>query len=188
MAVISLDFSSVATWPRAIPSSLAQALTMCSGPSPWAASWERRHVLPSMAISRSGTAARRCRNCVGDPVLEALLKGLGLERHQQPTNAVARGNAVGKRQELLQPIQAIGGPAMDGRRTIAATHHAAHGDHHDIDQQMFAIPGMPGVGERLEVGTDGFDVHPFGCHATHPGMRQAARRAILDRTTVRAPP
>ena len=54
MAVISLDFSSVATWPRAIPSSLAQALTMCSGPSPCAASCDRRQVLPSMATSRSG--------------------------------------------------------------------------------------------------------------------------------------
>ena len=52
--MISLDFSSVATWPRAIPSSLAQALTMCSGPSSRDASWDRRHVLPSMAISRSG--------------------------------------------------------------------------------------------------------------------------------------
>ena len=32
IAVISLDLASVATWPRAIPSSLAQALTICSGP------------------------------------------------------------------------------------------------------------------------------------------------------------
>ena len=38
MAVISLDLSSTATWPNAIPCSLAHALTMCSGPSPWAAS------------------------------------------------------------------------------------------------------------------------------------------------------
>ena len=34
MAVISLDLASVATWPSAIPSSLAQALTMCRGPLP----------------------------------------------------------------------------------------------------------------------------------------------------------
>jgi hypothetical protein len=64
--------------------------------------------------------------------LEALLKGLGLERHQQQTNTIARGNAVGKRQELLQLILAILGPAMDNRRTIAATQHATHRDHHDI--------------------------------------------------------
>ena len=37
MAVISLDLASVATWPSAIPSSLAQALTMCSAPRPLAA-------------------------------------------------------------------------------------------------------------------------------------------------------
>ena len=58
IAVISLDFSSVATWPKAIPSSLAQALTMCSGPRSCDASWDRRFVLPSMAISRSGCCRR----------------------------------------------------------------------------------------------------------------------------------
>ena len=88
MAVISLDFSSVATWPRAIPSSLAQALTMCSGPRPLAASWERRQVLPSMAISRAGPPSSRL-DGLGDPVLEALLEGLGLQRHQQAADAVA---------------------------------------------------------------------------------------------------
>ena len=49
----ALDLASVATWPSAIPSSLAQALTMCSGPSCCDASWDRRHVLPSTAISTS---------------------------------------------------------------------------------------------------------------------------------------
>src|SRR3954453_4201877 len=53
MAVISLDLSWVATWPRAMPSSVAQALTTCSGPSPLPPSWERRQVLPSMAINRA---------------------------------------------------------------------------------------------------------------------------------------
>ena len=96
IAVISLDFSSVATWPRAIPSSLAQALTMCSGPRSCDASCEPRHVLPSMAISRSGSAVVGP-DRVGDPVLEALLKGLGLESDQQPANAIARGDAVGER-------------------------------------------------------------------------------------------
>ncbi len=54
MAVISLDFSPAATWPNAIPCSLAQALTMCNGPRPCVASWDRRSVLPSMATSRTG--------------------------------------------------------------------------------------------------------------------------------------
>ena len=54
IAVISLDFASVATWPKAIPSSLAQVLTMWSAPSSFEASMDRRHVLPSIAISRFG--------------------------------------------------------------------------------------------------------------------------------------
>ena len=72
----------------------------------------------------------------------------------------------------FQPRRLLG-PAMDGRRTIAATQHATHRDHHNIHQQMFTISHMSRVGERLEVRTDRFNVHPFGCHATHPGMRQA---------------
>ena len=88
MAVISLDFSSVATWPRAIPCSLAQALTMCSGPSPWAASWDRRHVLPSMATRRAGPPSSGLQG-VGDPIPEAPLKRLGLEGDEQPADAIA---------------------------------------------------------------------------------------------------
>ena len=78
MAVISLDFSSVATWPRAIPSSLAQALTMWSGPRPCDASWDRRLVLPSMATSRAGPLSSVL-DRVRDPVPEALLERLGLQ-------------------------------------------------------------------------------------------------------------
>jgi hypothetical protein len=84
-----------------------------------------RVVLSSTRFADDGNQSVRTAvvvpNGVGDPVLEALLKGLGLERQQQPTDTVARGNSVGKRQELLQPMLAILGPAMDGRRTIAAT-------------------------------------------------------------------
>ncbi|HEY1190182.1 MAG TPA: hypothetical protein VGE74_21230 [Gemmata sp.] len=49
-----MDFSSVATCPNATPCSVAQALTVCSGPSPCAASWDRRTVFPSIATNRFG--------------------------------------------------------------------------------------------------------------------------------------
>ena len=52
IAVISLHLASVATWPSAIPCSLAQALTMCRAPRPLAPSCEPRQVLPSMATRR----------------------------------------------------------------------------------------------------------------------------------------
>jgi len=52
MAVISLDLSAVATWPRAMPSSLAQALTIWRGPRLWPASCEPQQVLPSIETRR----------------------------------------------------------------------------------------------------------------------------------------
>ena len=52
MAVISFDLASVATCPSAIPSSVAQALTMCRAPRSFARSCDPRQVLPSMATRR----------------------------------------------------------------------------------------------------------------------------------------
>lgn len=51
MAVISLDFSSTATWARTIRFSTAHALTRCKAFFPCTASWERLNVLPSMAMT-----------------------------------------------------------------------------------------------------------------------------------------
>src|SRR5262249_47617517 len=80
---------------------------------------------------------------------------------------------------------------MDGRRAVAAADHAADGDHDDVHQQMFPIPRVPGIGERLEVGTDRFDVDPFGGHARHPGRRPTASprdpRSRPDANAARSP-
>ena len=57
MAVISFDLASVATRPRAMPCSLAQALTMCGLPRSLAKSCDPRQALPSMATRRSGLSA-----------------------------------------------------------------------------------------------------------------------------------
>ena len=166
MAVISLDLASVATWPSAIPSSLAQALTMCRAPRPLAASCDPRQVLPSMATRRSGVVGVG-RDRVGDPGLEAALEGLGLQRHEQATDAVARGDAVGQGEMLGQPGLAVLGPAMDGGGSVAPADDAADGDDGDIDQQVLAIARVPGVGERFEVRADGADIDELG-HGRHP--------------------
>ena len=88
IAVISLDFASVATWPKAIPSSLAQTLTMSNrteffgnvvGP-PTRFAVDRDQPLRATIVSL-GTMCK--------PVLKAPLERLGLQRHQQPTNAIA---------------------------------------------------------------------------------------------------
>jgi hypothetical protein len=48
---------------------------------------------------------------------------------------------------------------MDSRRPLTATDDAANGDHGDIDEEMFAITSMPGIGERFEVRADGADIN-----------------------------
>ena len=168
MAVISLDLASVATWPSAIPSSLAQALTMCSAPRPLA-----RVVRPATGLAVDGDEASGVvgvgRDRVADPGLEAALEGLGLQRHEQAADAVARGDAVGQGEVLGQPGRPMLGPAMDGGGAIAAADDAADGDDDDIDQQVLAIARVPRVGERFEVGADGADIDELG-HGRHPGI------------------
>src|SRR4051794_27838472 len=84
---------------------------------------------------------------VGNPVLKAALKGLGFQSQQEPTNAVARGDAVGQQEILSQPIHLKCGPAMNGRRTLTAAEDAANRNHGDIDEEMFAIACVSGVGK-----------------------------------------
>ena len=96
MAVISLDFASVATWPKAIPSSLAQALTMCSAPSPW-----RRVVRAATGLAVDGDqtvwTAGVGRDRVADPVLEARWNASGLStmsrRRMQSREGMPLGSA-----------------------------------------------------------------------------------------------
>ena len=43
------------------------------------------------------------------------------------------------------------GPAMNSGGAVAATDDAADGDDGNVDQQMFAIPRRPRVGQRFKV-------------------------------------
>jgi hypothetical protein len=43
------------------------------------------------------------RDRVGDPGLKAALEGFGFQHHEEPTNAVTRGDAVGQGEEQSQP-------------------------------------------------------------------------------------
>jgi hypothetical protein len=61
----------------------------------------------------------------------------------------------------------MAGPTMNGGGAIAAAEDAAHGDDDDVAEEVFTIAGVPRVGERLEVTTDGADVDEFG-HEKHP--------------------
>ena len=122
-----------------------------------------------LAVDRHETPGRVGvdRDRVGDPGLKAALEGLGLQRHEQAADAVARGDAVGQVEMLGQPGCPMLGPAMDGGRAVAAADDAAGGDDGDIDQQVFAIPHAPRVGERFEVRADGADVDELG-HERRP--------------------
>lgn len=107
------------------------------------------------------------RDRITDPGLEAALKRLGLQRHEQPSDAVARGDAVGQGEVLGQPGCPMLGPAMDGGGSIAPAEDAADGDDDDIDQEVLAIARVPRIRERFEVGAEGADVDELG-HGRHP--------------------
>ena len=107
------------------------------------------------------------REGVGDPILEATLESFGLEGDEQSTNAITRGDAIGQGEDGVQPISAINGPAMNGGGSVAIAEDAANGDDDDIAQEVFAIARVPGIGKRLKVRADGFDIDEL-CHEKHP--------------------
>ena len=72
---------------RGDPFLAGPALTMWSAPSSFEASWDRRHVLPSIAISRFGPLLSVLVTCASQSW--DALERLGLHAHQQSTNAIA---------------------------------------------------------------------------------------------------
>ena len=68
---------------------------------------------------------------------------------------------------LRQPTLLKCGPAMNCRRPVTPADDAAHGDDRDVDEEMFAIACVPGVGERFEVTADGTDINELR-HERHP--------------------
>src|SRR5206468_3808762 len=91
-----------------------------------------RVVRAAAGLAVDGDQAKRAagvdRDRVGDPGLEAALEGFGLEGHEQATDAVARGDAVGQVEVPGQPGCPMSGPAMDGGGTVTAADDAADGD------------------------------------------------------------
>ena len=172
IAVISLDLSSAATWPKAMPSSLAQALTTCIGPRPFAASCEPRQVLPSMATRRAWRPPSGV-DGVGDPFPEALLEGVGLQGDEQAADAVAGGDAVGQFEEPREPARAGWRPSGGWRWGRRTRRRGGDADDGDVGEEVLAVAGVAGVGERFEVRGDGPDVHQRGGHARRPGVRIA---------------
>ena len=87
-----------------------------------------------------------------------------------------------QREELLQPIDAIGGPAMDGRRAVTPAQNATHRDDDDVHEQMFTIARMSWVGKRFKIGADRFNIYPLRCHEEEPSLCEshgpAARPSI----------
>ena len=95
IAVISFDFSAVATWASVRPNSLAQTLTECKAPdsgggrgSPQrlAVNGQRRS-LHARGFRGGGTQRRQ-------PHREAGLKGIGLQCHQNTPEDIVLRNAM----------------------------------------------------------------------------------------------
>ena len=66
-----------------------------------------------------------------------------------------------------QPVLPFHGPAMYRGGTIASADDGTNGDNRDIDEEVFAIACMPGIGKRFEVRPDGANIDQLG-HERHP--------------------
>ena len=120
---------------------------------------------------------RRCN--LSDPVLETELEGLRLESHEQSADAVARRDAVGQCQDLVQPIGSIDGPTMNGGGAIAIAQDAADRDDDDVAEQMFTIARVSRIGQRLKEGTYGFHIDELG-HGNILVLENVSRGAYSD--------
>ena len=169
IAVISLDFASVATWPKAIPSSLAQALTI-----------EAHRVL--LVHGTADTFCRRSQSAVSGRYCRSWLH---VRASPESAGTPGAGPINSRRMQSREGIP-LGSDRkfssqsrrLSAQRWMAVGPSLPHKMPHTAitticSQEMFPIPRMPRVGERLEVRTNCFDVHQVCCHASHPGRRQA---------------
>lgn len=102
------------------------------------------------------------RNRITNPSLKDSSKCFGLERHEQTSNAVPGGDAVGRDEIQSRPGFSVPGPLMDGGGFIAVTDDAGDRNDGDIDQRVLPIECMTGIRARLEVGTDRSHVDKLG--------------------------
>src|SRR5437868_4246672 len=87
---------------------------------------------------------------------------------------------------LGEPRLAFFRPAVHGRRAIATAQDATDRDDNDIDEEVFAIARMPGIGQRLEVASNRADIDKLGhertlCHQEAPA-RPSQPRLATDRS------
>src|SRR5665213_3164492 len=97
IAVISLDFSATARWPKVTPLAVAKALTRCRHGARGLA--EPRMALPSTATCFSWQSLAS----LGHPTPEAVVEPFGGRQGKHASDGVVRRNAVGQTQKRLQP-------------------------------------------------------------------------------------
>ena len=166
IAVISLDFSAQTSWPRASPYSPAQAVTTCRGPRSSFASWLRRAVLPSMAmigrstpVSAMASSRRRAIQA-----LKAASKASGLSSHQDATEDVLAGDAVGQVEDAREEFLLELGPAGDGGGPGGAGEDGQDGDDQDAGQRMPPVDVGAGI---LQGGEGRHDLVQLAAGARH---------------------
>ena len=83
---------------------------------------------------------------------------------------------------LGQPLTLGLGPAMNGRRATRATQDAAEADDHNVHQQMFPIPRVTRICQRLEMRPERTDIHTQLSHATPPGLLRSSPQSHDQQT------
>src|SRR6266849_790633 len=131
MAVISLDFSSIATCPSTSRASVAQALTRCNSFLPLPRSYERLAVLPSMATTPLIFSFKLCTE-----LAKALLKLLRVDAGKDATKNIMRRNAIGQFEKGFQPLLFSVAKGFDVHPSLRSTDHCQNRYQDDIQQQV----------------------------------------------------
>ena len=151
MAVISLDFSSTATWPSSRWLAVAQAWTrwradLALGPVEGA----------SQRLAVDGDDLPLGRLVQGlDPAEEALLELVGVEPLEEAAEGVVRGDAVGQVQEGPQPVELGVAEVLDVVPGVGPGDDRTDGDGDDVEEFVEAGAVDAGVGQVGEVVGDG---------------------------------
>ena len=118
MAVISLDFSSTATWPSSRWLAVAQAWTRCKADWPLARSNDRRRVLPSMAMTCRSVAS--CRASIQPR--KPFRNSSGSSRSKRRRKVSCEGMPLGRSRKVFsQSCLALPKSSMSSQESAPAT-------------------------------------------------------------------
>ena len=144
--MISLDLSSMASWPSTRRWRVAQAETRCSGSRPLRRAW----VAPR-GLAVDGDDVGLIARATSRPSCEAGLEQLGIEPVDHVVERVVSRDAVLIGQEPPQEIEPLFAPQADLHKILHAAKRGAKHQQQDLRQRIQNPPALPRVRQRREM-------------------------------------